>query len=165
MGGSVPGDRAPIKAMRVLVQSRPLLALAAQALRHAWGAHAARAQIETLARQHAIAGTDADAVAAHFRQWSAADRFAAQSGALFAALAQQPDARLRRLDRLELVRPRHLLVAGVEEDKVADQVEQPHSIAQLGKRPVEQRPGAGAGSIHRSDGNLAGEAKARKGPR
>ena len=75
----------------------PLLALAVQALRHAWGAHAARAQIETLARQHAIAGTDADAVAAHFRQWSAADRFAAQSGALFAALAQQPDARLRSL--------------------------------------------------------------------
>ena len=75
----------------------PLLALAAQSLRHAWGAYAARAQIETLARQHAIAGTDADAVAAHFRQWSAADRFAAQSGALFAALAQQPDARLRSL--------------------------------------------------------------------
>lgn len=75
----------------------PLLALAAQSLRHAWGAYAARAQIETLARQHAIAGTDADAVAAHFRQWSAADRFAAPSGALFAALAQQPDARLRSL--------------------------------------------------------------------
>jgi len=52
------------------------------------------------------------------------------------------DARLRRLDRQELVRPGHLLAACVEDDEMMDQIEQPRLLAQPGKRPVEQRPGA-----------------------
>ena len=66
------------------------------------------------------------------------------------------DAFLRRLHAEELVRPRHLLLAGVEDDEVADQVEQARLVAELRQRPVEQRPGgpapdaadAGASSFH-----------------
>ena len=64
------------------------------------------------------------------------------------------DALLRRLHAGELVRARHLLLAGVEDDEVADQVEQPRLVAQLRQRPVEQRAGgerragAAASSFH-----------------
>lgn len=83
--------------LAILALCMPLLALAAEALRHAWAAHSARARIAQLAQEHGIAGSDADAVAARFGQMTASDRFAAHSAALFAALAEQPDARLRSL--------------------------------------------------------------------
>ena len=51
------------------------------------------------------------------------------------------DAFLRRLHADELVRARNLLVAGVEDDEVADQVEQPRLVAHLRQRPVEQGAG------------------------
>ncbi|MCY1299122.1 hypothetical protein D9M69_474710 [compost metagenome] len=41
------------------------------------------------------------------------------------------DAFLGSLDALELVLTRHLLLAGVKDDEVADQVEQPGLVAQL----------------------------------
>ncbi len=60
-----------------------------------------------------------------------------------------------------LVRPWHLLLAAVEDDEVADQIEQPRLRAHLRQRPVEQRPrrrGAirpGASSFH-STKNFSG---------
>jgi len=51
------------------------------------------------------------------------------------------DARLGGLHGEELVRPRYLLLAGVEDDEVADQIEQPRLVAHLDQRPVEQRSG------------------------
>lgn len=83
--------------LATLALCMPLLALAAEALRHAWGAHAACARIAALAQEHGIAGGDADAVAARFNQLSASERFGVQSGLLFDALAQQPGSRLRSL--------------------------------------------------------------------
>ena len=53
------------------------------------------------------------------------------------------DALLRRLHAEELVRARHLLLAGVEDHEVTDQVEQAGLVAELRQRPVEQRPGGG----------------------
>jgi hypothetical protein len=46
------------------------------------------------------------------------------------------DALLCGLDAEELVRPWHLLLAGIEDHEVADQVEQPRLAAQLRERPV-----------------------------
>ena len=53
------------------------------------------------------------------------------------------EALLGGLHAEELVRPRHFLVAGVEDDEVADQVEQPSLGAELRQRPVEQRSRGG----------------------
>ena len=55
-----------------------------------------------------------------------------------------PDAFLRRLHARELMRARHLLDAVVEDDEVADQVEQAGLLAHLGQRPVQQRAGGRA---------------------
>ena len=71
------------------------------------------------------------------------DALAAALGVPDDAALALGDALLRRLHAEELVRPRHLLVAGVEDDEVPDQVEQPRLVAQLGQRPVEQRSGSG----------------------
>ena len=82
------------------------------------------------------------------------DALAAALGVPDDAALALGDALLRGLHAEELVRPRHLLLAGVEDDEVADQVEQPRLVAQLRQRPVEQRPGggcravAGASSFH-----------------
>ena len=71
------------------------------------------------------------------------DALAAALGVPDDAALALGDALLRGLHAEELVRPRHLLLAGVEDDEVADQVEQPGLVAQLGERPVEQRSGGG----------------------
>ena len=62
------------------------------------------------------------------------------------------DALLRGLHAEELVRPRHLLLAGIEDDEVADQVEQPRLVAHLApaagraaRRRRGTRPGRGVG--------------------
>ena len=52
------------------------------------------------------------------------------------------DAFLRRLHARELMRARHFLGAAVEDDEVADEVEQAGLFAHLGQRPVQQRAGA-----------------------
>ena len=67
------------------------------------------------------------------------DALAAALGVPDDAALALGDAFLRGLHAEELVRPRHLLLAGVEDDEVADQVEQPGLVAELGQRPVEQR--------------------------
>ena len=68
-----------------------------------------------------------------------------------AALALR-DTFLRRFHAEELVRPRHLLLAGVEDHEVADQVEQARLVTELRQRPVEQRSSRPA----RCDGSLRG---------
>jgi hypothetical protein len=50
---------------------------------------------------------------------------------------------LGRLHAEELVRPRDLLLAGVEDHEVADQVEEAFLVAELRQGPVEERPGVG----------------------
>ena len=69
------------------------------------------------------------------------DALAAALGVPDDAALALADALLRGLHAEELVRPRHLLLAGVEDDEVADQVEQPGLLAHLGQRPVEERSG------------------------
>ena len=39
----------------------------------------------------------------------------------------------------ELMRPRHLLLPGVEDHEIANEVQQPRLVAHLGQRPVDQR--------------------------
>jgi hypothetical protein len=46
---------------------------------------------------------------------------------------------LRCLHAEELVRPRHLLVGGVENDEVANQIDQPRLAARLRERAVWER--------------------------
>ena len=69
------------------------------------------------------------------------DALAAALGVPDDAALAPGDALLRGLHAEELVRPRHLLLAGVEDDEVADQVEQPGLVAELCQRPVEQCSG------------------------
>ena len=82
------------------------------------------------------------------------DALAAALGVPDDAALALGDAFLSGLHAEELVRPRHLLLAGVEDDEVPDQVEQPGLVAQLGERPVEKRSGGecrhqpGASSFH-----------------
>ena len=57
------------------------------------------------------------------------DALAAALGVPDDAALALGDAFLRGLEAEVLVRPRHLLVAGVEQDAVADQVEQPRLVA------------------------------------
>jgi len=45
--------------------------------------------------------------------------------------------------RANLMRTRHLFLSGVKDDEVVDQVEQSVLGAQLGQRPVQERPGEG----------------------
>src|SRR4051812_31049243 len=66
--------------------------------------------------------------------------------ALAAALGMPDDAALvlgdtllGRLHAGKLVWARHLLLPGVEDDEVADQIEQPGPIAQLSERAIEER--------------------------
>jgi len=65
--------------------------------------------------------------------------------AFAAALCMPDDAALAPRDPLlrgfhgeELMRPRNFLVPGIEDDKIADQIEQPGLIAELRERPVEE---------------------------
>jgi len=67
------------------------------------------------------------------------DALAAALGVPDDAAFAPGDALLCGLHAEELVRPRHLLLAGVEDDDVADQVEQPGLVAELRQRPVKQR--------------------------
>src|SRR5262245_50836148 len=55
-----------------------------------------------------------------------------------AALALR-NAFLRRLHAKKLVRPWHLLLTGVKDHEVADQVEEPRFVTELRQRPIEQR--------------------------
>ena len=71
------------------------------------------------------------------------DALAAALGVPDDAALAPGDALLGSLHAEELVRPRHLLVAGVEDDEVADQVEQSSLGAELRQRPVEQRSRGG----------------------
>src|ERR1035441_10014225 len=52
-----------------------------------------------------------------------------------------PDALLRGLYARELMRPRHFLSAAIEDDEVADEIEQTVLVAHLGKRTVQNRAG------------------------
>jgi len=68
--------------------------------------------------------------------------------ALAAALGVPDDTALAPADAFacrqhtgELMRPRHLLAAGVEDDEVPDEIEQAALLAQLGQGPVQQRAG------------------------
>ena len=72
--------------------------------------------------------------------------------AFAAALCMPDDAALAPRDPLlrgfhgeELMRPRNFLVPGIEDDKIADQIEQPGLIAELRERPVEEIVAEGAG--------------------
>ncbi len=71
------------------------------------------------------------------------DALAAALGVPDDAALAPGDTFLRGLHAEKLVRPRHLLLAGVEDHEVADQVEQPGLVAELCQRPVEQRAGGG----------------------
>ncbi len=59
------------------------------------------------------------------------------------------DAFLRRLHARELMRTRHLLDAVVEDDEVADQVEQAGLLAHLGQWPVQQGAGGERARVRR----------------
>ncbi len=78
------------------------------------------------------------------------DALAAPLGVPDDATLAPGDAVLRGLHAEELVRPRHLLLAGVVDDEVADQVKQSCLVAELRQRPVKQRSGGrrSAGCCH-----------------
>ena len=73
------------------------------------------------------------------RQHDHEDALAAALGVPDDAALQLPDPLLRGLEPFVLVLARHLLLAAVEKDAVADDVEQAGLVAQRSQRAVEQR--------------------------
>src|SRR6185437_9649466 len=71
------------------------------------------------------------------------DALAAALGVPDDAALALADALLRGLHAEELVWPRNLLLTGIEDDEVADQVEQPRLVTELRQRAVEQHSGGG----------------------
>ena len=77
------------------------------------------------------------------------DALAASLGVPDDATLADANAFLGRLHARKLMRARHLLDAVVENDEVADQIEEPGLLAHLGEGPVHQCTGGERGSVGR----------------